>query len=126
MARVYSKFLTESRRLNVALLPRAVYRALVNEYRRQEHVFEEVFEEQFWLWDLEVAAQQAALDGLNVSRADLAQQVMNGMEDNDWWKCMSAMEEHLIAHFHECPDRWAHLIDPVYDEHEQTGWPTGA
>jgi hypothetical protein len=120
--RDYSRFLRDGGKLNVRLLPRPVYTQLVNEYRTQPTVIQEVFEAQFWLWDLEEAERKAAAEGRDASRADLAQQVLNGMDDNDWWKCMSAFEEHLIDHFHESPERWADILDPIYDEQELAGW----
>lgn len=120
--RDYTKFLKDDGTLNVKLLPKPVYRRLADEYRRQEPVFVEVFEAQFWLWDLEEAERKAAEEGREASRADLAQQVLDQMDDDDWWKCMSALEQHLIDHFHESPERWAHILDPIYDEQESAGW----
>ena len=122
MARDYTKFLRDDGRLNVSLIPRKTYTQMVNEHRRQEHVFRKVFEAQFWSFDLEQAKLKANENGETVSSADLAQQVLDGMDDNDWWKCMQAFEEHLIAHFHESPEQWSHHLDPVYDEQEQAGW----
>jgi hypothetical protein len=120
--RDYSKFLREDGSLNIRLIPRQIYTKIVNEHRRQEHVFRPVFAEQFWSWDLEQAELKATESGETVSSADLAQRILDGMEDNDWWKCMQAFEQHLITHFHESPHQWSHYLDPVYDEQEQAGW----
>jgi hypothetical protein len=122
LVRDYSKFLRQDKSLDVSRIPRRIYTQMVNEHRREENVFRPVFEEQFWAWDLEQAELQARERGETVNSADLAQKVLDGMEDNDWWKCMQAFEQHLIDHFHESPDQWAHLLDPVYDEQEQAGW----
>jgi hypothetical protein len=120
--RDYSRFLREDGALNVRLIPRPVYSKLVNEYRRQEHVYRSIFEQQFWLWDLEERERKAAEEGREVCSADIAQEVLDEMEDNDWWKCMTAFEQHLVDHFHESPERWGEFLDSVYDEQEEAGW----
>jgi hypothetical protein len=122
LERDYSRFLRDDGRLNISLIPRRIYTQIVNEHRRNEQVFRPIFEEQFWSWDLEQAELKAREDGEDVDPADLAQKVLDGMDDNDWWKCMQAFEEHLIAHFYESPERWSHHLDAVYDEQEQAGW----
>lgn len=122
LTRDYSKFLREDGKLNIKLLPRPVYTQLVTSYRRKENVFREVFAQQFWLWDLDEILRKAAADGEGLEPAAAAQQVIDGMDDKEWWACMSALEAHLIANFSSCMHEWSDILDPVYDDQEQAGW----
>lgn len=122
MKRDYSKFLTEDGRLNTRRLPRAVYIQLVGAYRQQGAVIAKVFYEHYWMWDLEEAERKAQAEGREVSRIELAEHILKSMDDNDWWEVMSAFEAELIEHFHESPQYWAELLDPVYDDQEAAGW----
>lgn len=121
-ARDYRKFLREDGRLDVRYLPRAIYLDLLGRYRRQEHVIDEVLGMHFWLWDLNRKAQQALVDGRHVPRAELADELLGEMADDEWWPIMQAFEAHLQAHFAENPAAWAELLDPVYDLNEIEGW----
>lgn len=122
MERDYTKFLNENGTLNIRVIPRPVYTQMVTEYRGQEHVFREIFQERFWLWDYEEAQRRAEAEGREVSPAEVAQEVLNGMDDKEWWEVMTAFETHFNRHFHEDPYRWAELLDPVYDDQESVGW----
>lgn len=122
MNRDYTKFLREDGTLNVKVLPRPVYTQLVSEYRRQEDVFRDVFEQQFWLWDLDDLLRKATAAGESLEPADAAQQVIDVMDDKEWWAFMSAIEAHLITNFSGCMTQWSELLDPVYDDQEQAGW----
>lgn len=118
----YTKFLKGGDRLDVRLLPRAVYTQMVQEYRQQPDVIGDVFHELFWLWDLEDAERKLAEAGETVDRAEIAQKIVGEMDDNDWWKVTQAFETHFQTHFHECGSRWSELLDPIYDEQEAAGW----
>lgn len=122
MERDYSRFLGEDGTLNVRLIPRPVYTEMVTEYRKQEHVFREIFEKHFWLWDLEEAGRRAEAEGREVPQHVLAQQVLDGMDDKEWWEIMSEFEKAFIRHFVDDPSRWAEFLDPVYDDQEAAGW----
>lgn len=122
LERDYGKFLSEDGRLNIRLVPRPVYTAMVNEYRKQEHVFREIFETHFWLWDLEEAQRKAQAEGRDLPLDVLAQQVIDGMDDKEWWEIMAAFERHFNDHFADDPARWAEFLDPVYDDQENAGW----
>jgi molybdopterin-guanine dinucleotide biosynthesis protein A len=120
--REYRKFLKDDGRLNVRLLPRSVYVDLLTRYRAQDHVITEVFNEHFWLWDLNEKERAARASGRNASLAELADEVIGEMDDNDWWQVMVGFEEHLQTHFAESPHAWADLLDPIYDLSERDGW----
>jgi hypothetical protein len=120
--RDYAKFLREDGWLNPRLLPRAVYVEMVGRHRAKPEVIEAVYDELFWLWDLNEATRKAEEEGRQVSRAELAAELEAEMDDKDWWKLTETFEEHLIAHFADNPAEWADLIDPVYDEQERDGW----
>ena len=122
MSRDFTKFLGEDGKLNVRMLPRPVYNQLVTAYRRQDHVFRDVFANKFWLWDLDDIVRMAAEVVEDLASADAAQRVIDGMDDTEWWACMSAFEAHLITNFSSCMNQWSDLLDPVYDDQEQAGW----
>ena len=120
--RDYSKFLRENGRLNVTLLPRAVYVEMVKRHRAKSEVIEKIYDELYWLWDLREAEKKAAVEGRDASRAELAAEIEADMSDSDWWKVTEAFEEHLITTISENPQEWAEFLDPVYDQQEQDGW----
>ena len=122
MDRDYSKFVDENGTLNIRVIPRPVYMTMVTEYRQQESVFREIFEKHFWLWDFEEAERKAKLEGRDVTPAALAQQVLDGMDDKEWWEVMADFERHFNAHFGEDTARWSEFLDPVYDDQEKAGW----
>lgn len=122
MKRDYARFLTEDGRLNTRLLPRAVYIQLVRAYRQQESVTSRVFYDHYWMWDLEEAERRAHAEERETNRIELAEHILKTMDDNNWWEVMSAFEADLIEHFHKSPQRWAELLDPVYDDQESAGW----
>jgi len=99
--RDYSKFIREDGRLYVRMIPRADYVAMVKEYQQRPEVIEAVFDELYWLWDLNERAKKAEEEGREVSRAELAAELIEEMDDSDWWKTTEAFEEHLITHFAE-------------------------
>lgn len=120
--RDYSRFIRDNGRLNVPLVPRAVYVEMVKRHRSKPDVIEKVYDDLFWLWDLREAEKKAAAGGREVSRAELASEIESEMTDGDWWKTTEAFEEHLITTFAAEPGEWADLLDPVYDQQEQDGW----
>lgn len=120
--RDYSKFLKDDGRLDPRLVPRPVYTRMVKEYRRQPEVIAEVFAAHFFLWDLEEKERTLAEAGAYVDRADIAQQILGEMDDDDWWKVMQSFEAHFQQYFQSCSTRWSELLDPVYDEQEAAGW----
>lgn len=120
--RDYSKFLDDNGHFNIRVMPRPDYTRMVNEYRAQEHVIREVFGELFWLWDYEQLEKQEKDEGREPVPAELAQKVLNTMDDKEWWEVMSRFERHFNKHFSENPERWAEVLDPVYDDQERAGW----
>lgn len=120
--RDYSKFLKEDGRLDARLVPRSAYTQMVKDYRRQPEVITEVFGTHFFLWDLEEAERTLAAEGEPVDRAEMAQDVLGKMDDDEWWQVMRSFETHFQKHFQACSERWSHLLDPVYDEQESAGW----
>jgi hypothetical protein len=120
--RDYSKFLNEDGSFNIRVMPRPEYTKMVNDYRRNEDVIREVFVELHWLWDLEQLEQAAVNAGDDVAVADLAQQVIDTMDDKEWWEVMGRFERHFNVHFSENTQRWSHILDPVYDDQEVKGW----
>lgn len=120
--RDYSKFLTADGRLDVKLLPRRAYTELVTRHRQRDEVIEEVFGDFYFLWDLNDLVARKMADGIEISRSDAAQQVLDGMEDEDWWRVMRAFEECLIRDFEHVAAAHVDILDPIYDEQEQQGW----
>lgn len=120
--RDYRKFLREDGRLSVRLIPRPVYVTMVKAHQQRPEVIERIFDELFWLWDLNERQRAAEAEGRMVSRAELAQEVMAEMSDADWWKATAAFEDDLIAGFPEEMEHWAEYLDPVYDLQESEGW----
>lgn len=120
--RDYAKFLNEDGSFNIRVMPRPEYTRMVNDYRQSEAVIREVFMELHWLWDLEQLEKTAADAGEKVDVAALAQQVIDSMDDKEWWEVMGLFERHFNVHFAENPLRWSHVLDPVYDDQEVKGW----
>ena len=120
--RDYTKFLREDGRLNVRLLPRSVYVDMVKRHRSDPAVIDKIYNDTFWLWDLNEAVKKAEAEGREVSRSELAGELESGMDDKDWWALTEAFEQHLIQTFQEDPAAWADLVDPVYDMQESEGW----
>lgn len=122
VSRDYTKFQHPDGRLNVRRIPRAVYVEMVRAHQRRPDVIEQVFEDQYWRWDLDQAEKKAVSEGKTVDRVDLAHEIIANMDDNDWWKLTAAFEDHLIGSFASEPERWAEYLDPVYDMQESEGW----
>lgn len=122
MTRDYSKFLDENGKLDISLIPRKEYTDMVTEYRRRDDVIREVFGRLYWLWDLEQLEKEYLEQGEEVPLEELAQEVLNGMEDDDWWQAIAAFEAYFIEHFNDDPGQWSAYLDHVYDEQEQAGW----
>jgi hypothetical protein len=120
--RDYTKFLGENGQLNSRLIPRATWVAMVKRHRSTPEVIEEVYDELYWLWDLNEAQRKAVAEGRDATRQELASELESEMKDSDWWKLTEAFEEHLMAHFGEDPTHWSEFLDPVYDLQELEGW----
>lgn len=120
--RDYSKFLNEDGRFDVRLVPRRVYTAMVNEYRRRPDVIDVVFEELYFAWDLEDRTAKAIEHGEQPDKADIAQEILDDQEDADWWRVMGAFEKRAVTAISEAPEDWAEYLAPVYDEQEKHGW----
>lgn len=120
--RDYRKFLRADGRLDVRLVPRAVYVEMVNRHKMHEPAIEAVFEQLRWMWDLNKRAKAAAAERRTVTRAELAAEIMAEMDDRDWWAITAAFEDHLAETFAGDVDRWRDLLDPVYDWQESEGW----
>jgi hypothetical protein len=120
--RDYAKFLHENGRLNGRLIPRAVWVEMVKQHRSSPEVIDEVYDQLYWLWDLNEAQRKAEAGGRDVTRQQLASDLESEMNDSDWWKLTEAFEEHLMSCFGDDPQRWAVFLDPVYDLQEQEGW----
>lgn len=120
--RDYSKFLDDRGLLQVKLLPRKAYTAIVNEYRREPEIIQDVFEELYFLWDLEQELEKMTAEGREPDHAAAAQKILNSMDDGDWWRVMAAFERRAIRRFGVEPERWAAMIDPIYDDQEANGW----
>ncbi|MDQ4044049.1 MAG: hypothetical protein M3173_01170 [Chloroflexota bacterium] len=104
------------------LIPRPVYVEMVKAHQQRVEIIEKVFDELFWLWDLNERQRTAEAEGRTVSRAELAQEVMAEMDDADWWKATAAFEDDLITGFSDDMERWTEYLDPVYDLQEAEGW----
>lgn len=120
--RDYSKFLKDGDRLNMRLIPRAVWVDMVNHAQRRADVIETVLEEMYWLWDLKALSAKAESEGRDASHAELLQEMIEEMSDSDWWKLTAAFEEHIMRSYSNNPGEWAEFLDPVYDLQEQEGW----
>ncbi|MEI2617049.1 MAG: hypothetical protein V9F06_05285 [Thermomicrobiales bacterium] len=121
-SRDYSKFLKPDGTLYVRHVPRSVYVEMVRAYQLRPDVVEQVFDELYWLWDLDQAEKKAIAEGRSADRVELAHGIIGEMSDDDWWKITAAFEEHLIASFGSDPEQWAEYLDPVYDLQESEGW----
>src|SRR5215203_2446311 len=84
--RNYAKFMREDGRLNVRLLPRPVYVEMVKRHRSNPAVIDKVYNDKFWLWDLNQAVTKAEAEGREASRSELAAELESGMDDKDWWE----------------------------------------
>lgn len=122
MTRDYRKFLGEDGRFNPKLVPRKDYTAMINDYRKREPVIREVFGKLYWLWDVENLKKEYEEAGEEVPFDELAQEVMHGMDDDDWWQTIGAFELHFIEHFNDDVSQWYPFLDHVYDDQEQAGW----
>jgi hypothetical protein len=120
--RDYRKFLNDAGGLDVRLLPRGVYTALVNEYRNRASVIDEVFEQLYLTWDLQQEMAGGAGDDGPARKSAAAQTILDGLDDNDWWRVISAFEKALIRDFIDNAPDWSANLDPVYDEQELHGW----
>ncbi len=120
--RDYRKFLDDKGRLHTRYLPRPVYTALVKAYRADDVVIDEVFEELYFSWDLNQKLEAMKLAGETPSKALAAQQVLDEMDDQDWWRVTSAFERVFARDFINVAERWADQLDPIYDDQEQHGW----
>ncbi|HUG14075.1 MAG TPA: hypothetical protein VMM78_03570 [Thermomicrobiales bacterium] len=120
--RDYSKFLKDDARLNMRLIPRDVWVEMIKHARQRDDFIEIVLEEMYWLWDLNELIAKAQSEGRVTSRAELLDEIMAEMGDSDWWKLMSAFEEHIMRSFSTNPGGWAEYLDPVYDLQEREGW----
>lgn len=120
--RDYTKFIREDGLLWIKRIPRPVYVEMVREYQHRPEIINAVFDELYWLWDLEQAEQKAKDAGNEVDRVSLAHELIEDMDDKDWWAVTAAFEEHLITSFAENPEQWATFLDPVYDLQESEGW----
>jgi hypothetical protein len=120
--RDYRKFLNDKGRLHTRYLPRSVYTGLVKDYRSEDGVIDEVFDELYFSWDLNQKLEAMERAGETPSKAVAAQQVLNEMDDQDWWRVMAAFERVLARDFIEVAERWADRLDPIYDDQEEHGW----
>ena len=120
--RDYSKFLGEDGRFDSRLVPRRVYTAMVNEYRRRPEVIDDVFEELYFAWDLEDRTAKAVERGEEPDKATIAQEILDEQDDPDWWRVMGAFEKRTLAALSEAPGEWAEYLDPIYDDQEENGW----
>jgi hypothetical protein len=120
-----SKFVRQAEsgpRLYVKMVPRSVYVEMVTRFRGRPEVIDEVADAGFWLWDLDERQRQAAAEGRETTRGELADEIMAEMDDREWWATIAAFEERLITQFPNEVDAWSDLLDPVYDLQEREGW----
>ena len=122
MARDYGRFLKDDGRLNPRLLPRAVYIEILNRYKRRDDAINAVFDELHWRWDLEKRLTDASATGNERERADVAAEMMAGMNDDDWWPATEAFERHLCDDFRTLAEEWTDVLNPVYDWQDREGW----
>ncbi|HLT18532.1 MAG TPA: hypothetical protein VKZ96_03665 [Thermomicrobiales bacterium] len=120
--RDYRKFLKEDGTLQTRYLPRRVYTELVNDYRREGAIIDEVFDELYFTWDLNQKLEEMKKAGEEPSKAVAAQRVIDEMDDRDWWMVMSAFERCFARDFIANVDRWTDKLDPIYDDQEANGW----
>lgn len=120
--RDYRKFLNEDGRLHVRYLPRRVYTELVNDYRREDAIIDEVFEELYFSWDLNQKLEEMKKAGEEPNKAIAAQRVIDEMDDRDWWMVMSAFERVFARDFIHVAERWSAKLDSIYDDQEEHGW----
>ena len=116
-----TRFLRDDGRLDIRLIPRQVYIAMLERYTSQPQNVDRVFAELFWLWDLNDRAAKAAAAGRGVSRVELAKELMAEMDDRDWWKVTETFEMHLMRDYATQAAVYADLLDPVYDLQEAEG-----
>lgn len=117
--RDYGKFLTDDGQLNLQLLQPHVQTALVTAYRRDPEVIVAVFDELWFLWDLQQLQSQAGPEADTVALAD---QIIADMDEGDYLRVRAAFQRRLVESFAEDPQRFAAILDPVYDELEASGW----
>jgi len=120
--RDFTKFLKEGERLNIRLVPRDVYVEMIKRHRSNPAVVDEVFDDLFWLWDLNALVKSADDEGRTATRIELADELIAEMSDDDWWQTIAGFEEHLIGNFSKNLDEWTEFLDPVYDMQERDGW----
>lgn len=120
--RDYTKFLKDGDRLNMRLIPRAVWVEMVKHARQRDDIIEYVLDEMYWLWDLRELLGKAHAEGRQPSYGELLQEMMEDMSDSDWWKLISAFEEHIMRSYASNPAEWAEFLDSVYDLQEREGW----
>lgn len=120
--RDYTKFLKDGDRLNMRLIPRAVWVEMVKHARQRDDIIEYVLDEMYWLWDLRELLRKAHAEGRQPSYGELLQEMMEDMSDSDWWKLISAFEEHIMRSYASNPAEWAEFLDSVYDLQEREGW----
>lgn len=120
--RDYRKFLNADGQLHVRYLPRRAYTELVSEYRRDDAIIDEVFEELYFSWDLNQKLEEMEASGEEPSKAVAAQRVIDELEDRDWWLVMGAFERAFARDFAANAERWAAVLDSIYDDQESNGW----
>ncbi len=121
-ARDYRKFLNSDGTLHPRYLPRRLYTKLVNLYREDEAIIDEVFEELYLAWDLEQKLDVMKSAGRNPDKQQAAQEVLDELEDRDWWLATAAFERAFTRDFAATAGRWSEFLDPVYDDQEANGW----
>lgn len=120
--RDYTKFLKDGQRLNMRLIPRAVWVDMVKHAQQQDDMIMFVLEEMYWDFDMNELIAKAEAEGRPVNRPELLRELMSDMSDSDWWKLTSAFEEHIMRSYAADPGVWPTFLDPVYDLQEQEGW----
>ena len=121
-ARDYRKFLNDAGELNVRLLPRETYTALVTQYRQRPEVIQTVFADLYLSWDLTQQLETQADRGAEPDIAAAAQAVLDDLDDDDWWRVTEAFERSMIRAFREHAEEWSELLDPIFDDQEAQGW----
>jgi hypothetical protein len=120
--RDYARFLKDGNRLNMRLIPRAVWVDMVSYAQQQDDIIDIVLGEMYWLWDINDLEAKAASEGRNVTRTELLQEMMAEMGDSDWWKLTAAFEEYILRSYAVDASRWSVFLDSVYDLQEREGW----